>query len=126
MLSYAPVVNAYRTTEISTSEPLDLVIMLYEGALQNIKKARVAIQEGDIQKRVNSINRVIAIVEELLRSLDLEAGGQVAENLQELYLFAMKELTEVNLTLSLEKLTVIESVLSTLLEGWKELRGQPL
>ncbi len=124
MLSYAPVVNAYRKTELSTCDPLELVIMLYEGAIQNINRARMAIQEGDIQRRIDSINRAIGIVEELLRSLDHEAGGTIAENLQELYLFIMKELTEVNLTLSEEKLSLVESILLTLLEGWKEIRGQ--
>ncbi len=124
MLSYAPVVNAYRSTEINTSGPLDLVIMLYEGAIYHTRRARVAIQEGDIQKKVHAINRVIAIVEELLRSLNMQEGGQVAENLQELYLFIMKELTEANITSSQEKLDVVESILKTLLEGWKELKGR--
>lgn len=124
MLSYAPVVNAYRTAEINTSEPLDLIIMLYEGAIYQSRKAKVAIQEGDIQKKVHAISRCLAIVEELLRSLNLEEGGQVAENLQELYLFIMKELTEANITSSCEKLDLVESILKTLLEGWKELKGQ--
>ncbi|RME63707.1 MAG: flagellar export chaperone FliS, partial [Nitrospirae bacterium] len=96
----------------------------YEGAIYHTQRAKVAIQDGDIQKKVHAITKVLAIVEELLRSLNMEEGGQVAENLQELYLFIMKELTEANITSSCERLDTVESILSTLLEGWKEIKGQ--
>ncbi len=119
MSNYTSATRAYRKTEVSTSDPIDLVIMLYDGVESFMKKALSAINDRKVADKSAYLTRSMAIIEELLRSLDVEVGGQAAENLQELYLYLMKEIAEINLTSDAEKLQRAMEIVSTLRDAWK-------
>ncbi len=101
-------------------QPLDLVVMLYDGMVSFLMKAMSAIRNGNISEKSLYLSRVLSIVEELYSSLDLEAGGEVSERLGQLYMYLMKEVSVVNLTSDLERLQKALEIILTLREAWKE------
>jgi flagellar protein FliS len=101
-------------------QPLDLVVMLYDGMASFLMKAMSAIRNGNISEKSLYLSRVLSIVEELYSSLDREAGGEVSERLAELYMYLMKEVSVVNLTSDLERLQKALEIILTLREAWKE------
>ena len=79
--------HQYSHTEVSTADRGRWVILLYEGAINFLKKAGEGIQEGNIEAKCNNITRAQDIIQELNNSLKMDAGGEIAGNLRSLYFF---------------------------------------
>jgi flagellar secretion chaperone FliS len=62
-----------------------LVICLYEQAIVDLRRAVMALEQGDIEARTRSINHALTVIAQLQGSLDMERGGDVARNLQQFY-----------------------------------------
>ena len=80
-------INTYRQTEVQSRSPLELVVMLYDGALRFTADARDAMIRRDIRSRQQHLSKALAVVSELQNTLDMESGGEVAEHLDKLYGF---------------------------------------
>jgi len=108
----------YRQTQIQSRTPLELVVMLYDGALRHAATAREAIERNDIAARRDAVAKVLAIVGELQNTLDMERGGEVAESLDRLYAYV----TERFMTASFQRDPAVVqqaiTVLETLRDGW--------
>jgi len=117
---YAQALNSYNQNNINIESPEKLIEMLYEGALKFTSFAKKAIQKNDIEKRVYWINRTINIFTELLISLDIEKGGEIALYLNGLYEQQIKFLIEANIENNTEKLDIVINVLKGLLDAWKD------
>lgn len=114
---------AYRETVIkNTNNSLDLLIMLYDGAIEFLNKAKKAILTKDLQNKVDNIFRLMRIIEELLASLNKEVGGQIAENLESLYVFCLQEISKANLKNDVSYLETVEKVLMELRDAWRQIR----
>lgn len=116
--------NQYKETSIKTAGRGQLLIMLYEAAIQNVKKATMAIEKKDLQNKGVYIGKAHDIVNELLNTLDFEIGGDLARELERLYNFIIQELLVANLENSKEKLQAVQKILTTLLDGWREAVSQ--
>lgn len=115
--------NAYTDTMVvTTTNPLDLIIQLYDGAITRLSKAAFCIKKGDKAQKMQYITRTIAIIEELLASLNMDDGGEVAMNLQGLYIYMLQQLTVANAKDDLEKIKEVEELLKGLRSAWKEIR----
>ena len=114
-------IDRYQQVDIETASPVAIVAKLYEGALRNGAQAREHLQAGRVRERVDKLSKAMAIVEELQRTLDMERGGEIATNLDDLYTFVTERLLRANLDGSLEALDEAMRVLSTLNEGWQYL-----
>jgi flagellar protein FliS len=79
--------SSYRQTQVQSSTPMELVVMLYDGALTSLRIARQAIEQRDIRARRDALTRAMKIVSELQSTLNMDEGGQVASSLDELYAF---------------------------------------
>ncbi len=112
--------NKYKTVSVESASQQKLLLMLYEGAIKFTKKAIIAIDSGDIPGRCENITRSYDIVLELMNTLDFKVGGEVAENLEQLYMFITDELTRANITGKKEHLENVLKILNTLYDGWKE------
>jgi flagellar secretion chaperone FliS len=97
---------------------LELVVMLYDGALRFTGDARDAMVRRDIRARQTHLSRALAIVSELQSTLDMETGGEVAERLDKLYGFVRDRLIEASARQDLQPLDEARRVLTTLREGW--------
>ena len=76
---------SYRETAVQGASPVQLVALLYEQALEDLRRARAAMDRGDIETRTREINHAILVIGHLQTSLDKEQGGQVAVNLERFY-----------------------------------------
>src|SRR4051812_33318911 len=109
----------YKEMSIKTASRGQILIMLYEGAIQNIRKASMAIDKNDLKQKGVFIGKAHDIVNELLNTLDFEVGGEIARDLERLYNYIIYELMKANLENSKDKLENSRKILETLLEGWK-------
>lgn len=110
--------SQYQANDVATSSPERILIMLYDGAIRNIARAERGIQNGERMPKLEGISKAIAIVTELSNTLDFEVGGEIAENLDGLYGFMIRELTRGNLENKVEPLQVVTKLLTELRSTW--------
>lgn len=82
---YNKYIKQYQTNNITTATPEKLMIMLFDGALQFLQKAKTAIEEKNLQERATNLESARKIVRELMRTIDLENGNDVSKSLFRLY-----------------------------------------
>jgi flagellar protein FliS len=121
MSQAARALHTYRSTQAQTSSPLELVVMLYDGALRFLADAERAFAAGDIAARGQAISRALAIVHELQNTLDLAKGGAVAEELDRLYDFIQDRLFAATRDKDAAPLGEARKILSSLAEAWRTL-----
>jgi flagellar protein FliS len=109
----------YLEEEVMAANPLQLVRLLYRGALDSITAARRHLRLGEISARSSAISKAMAIVTELARSLYPQGSGELSQNLAGLYGYVQSLLIEANVRQSDPPLAEAERLLSTLLEGWE-------
>ncbi|MBX6323215.1 MAG: flagellar export chaperone FliS, partial [Rhodospirillaceae bacterium] len=90
-------VNSYQSQQLNGASPALLVAMLIEKAIVSLKEAIRAIEANDVQARWQANNRASEIINHLWLTLDTEAGGEIAQNLDRLYRFMMNHLVKVDL-----------------------------
>ena|GEM_PF-75345 len=111
--------QAYLDDSLANQHPMRLVLALYEGALEAARQARHCLQVGDIWGRSKAVNKGMAILTELLVSLDFEKGGAISFNLKRLYSYMQTRLLEAHARQAKEPLSEVEKLLETLIEGWR-------
>ena len=87
--------EAYRRTEAETKSPMELVVMLYDGAIRFAGEARDAIARNDVRARTEASRRTMAIVVELQNTLNVKEGGAIAQELDRLYSYMTARLLDV-------------------------------
>lgn len=112
--------NQYRNNQVKTAKPEQLLIMLYDGAIRFARQAREAMSMGDRVKKLEMISKTMAIITEFSNTLDREVGGEIADNLDALYDFMIRELTQANLKNDEQRLEVVEQLLVDLRTTWAE------
>ncbi len=123
-------VNAYAKvgleTGVSSASPHKLIVMLYDGALAAIMTAITQMKAGNIQEKGKAISKAIRIIDDGLRaSLDKEAGGEIARNLDALYDYMSRRLLEANINNSPEMLDEVRGLLADLRDTWNQIGGTP-
>ena len=113
--------SEYRKVEVNTSDRVKVISMLYDGAINFIRVARKRMELGDIAGKGLYIGKASSVVGELLSSLNMEAGGDIAKNLSRLYDFVMDRLIIANMKNDEKALDEAEKVLDLLRSAWKDL-----
>ena len=121
-----PLANRYRETAIKTANPLQLIVILYDGAIQALQEAREHIKRRDIGKRARSLNRSVAIISELQASLNFSASGSIALSLDRLYDFMKQGILKASVEQRVEPLDQVIGLLENLRSAWRELATQSL
>ena len=109
----------YRVNSIETADPVRLVLMLYQGVLRFTQRGIQANERHEIQVAHESFVRAQAIVAELMSSLNLEAGGEIARNLMALYEYCHRRLVEANCRKSAEPAAEVVELFRELLSAWQ-------
>ena len=124
-MSYARVRAAMKSygeaavqSDVNCASPHRLIQMLMEGALEKISKARGFMQRGEITEKGNHISWALSIINGLRMSLDKEAGGEIAQNLDDLYDYMARCLLEANVKNSEEKLDEVSKLLIDIKGAW--------
>lgn len=112
--------GAYKKTSVETASKEQILLMLYQAAIKNCKKAIEAIDQSNIAKKGEYIGKMQDIVVELSNSLDYEVGGDVAKELASLYDYILYSSTQANIKIEKAPLEGCLKVLNTLYDGWTE------
>jgi len=114
--------NAYRENNIMTASPEQLVVMLYDGAGRFLRQAEGSMIEGSWLKASEKLSRAEAIIDELLATLDMDAG-EVADRLQSIYVFCKTRLIEARIERDAVRVDQVARLLSELREAWSQVRS---
>ena len=109
----------YLETEVLSADPVKLVSLLYRGAIEATGAARRHLASGSIADRSKQITRAWEIVQELAHSLDHKQGGELSQNLAELYGYIQTRLLDANALQTDAPLAEVESLLVVLSEAWR-------
>ena len=109
--------QAYREASVMTASPEQLVVMLYDGAGRFLTQAEGAMLGGTWMTASEKLSRAEAIIDELLATLDMEAG-EIAERLQAIYVFCKTRLIEARLERDPGRVDQVARLLSELREAW--------
>ena len=112
--------GAYKKTSVETASKEQILLMLYQAAIKNCKKAIEAIETKNLAKKGEYIGKMQDIVVELSNSLDFEVGGEVAKELASLYDYILYSSTQANIKIDKSHLEGCLRVLNTLYDGWTE------
>jgi flagellar protein FliS len=115
----------YRKTQVITSSKEKILLMLYEGAIRFTKHAHKDLLEGNIASKGKYVSKSTAILSELMATLDFEAAGDLARDLESLYVFMIDKLIEGNIKNDAECFVVVENLLRTLYDAWKDVIENP-
>ena len=118
-------IQTYRKTNVTTADPKRLVLMLYEGAIDNLKRAKHLLAEGDYEAKSRCIMRAQNMINELMCSLDFEKGGQISANLDALYNYCLRRIMHADLKKDLKVFDEIVGILSELLSAWETIFNKP-
>jgi flagellar protein FliS len=121
---YCNGIQSYRKTNVVTSDPVRLVIICYEGAIDNLKLAKAKIKEKDYEKKAKAIIKAQDIIAELKCSLDFEKGGQVANNLESLYNYMLRRILQADLNKDVGPIDEVIGMFSELLSAWQEVASR--
>lgn len=110
--------NQYRNNQILTASQEQILLLLYDGAIRFCRQAITACEAGNDGEKIGRIAKVHAIVDEFSKSLNHEIGGQIAEDLERLYDFILRELGESRKDTTTTKLKVVEGLLVDLRDTW--------
>lgn len=108
---YSKYIKQYQTSNITTATPEKLMIMLFDGAIQFLQKAKSAIEEKNIKERSVNIESARKIIRELMRTIDLENGNDVSKQLFVLYNKMAMKLIKANVS---KNVGLIDEVLEDL------------
>lgn len=118
MPAYNPYAQ-YKNTQIQTATPGQLILLLYEGGIKFCKLAKVSIEENNIMNANNYIIKAQDIVSELMNSLDMKSGIDIANNLYSLYDYMLTKLIDANLKKNIDDLEEVQKLLEELRDSWK-------
>jgi flagellar protein FliS len=117
-------VSIYLEQEILSANNVQLIHILYQAAITELRDARRNMASRKIAEKCANFSQACSLIGELYSALDLDAGGQIAVNLKALYEYMLAQLLQANIRNLDEPVAQVIALLSTLDEGWKELANQ--
>ena len=117
--------NEYRKVHASGSladaSPHRVVQLMLQTAIERLSEAKGHLDRGDLARKVEAVSKALAIVEALQLNLDMERGGEVATNLNNLYDYMMRTLLRANAGNDGELVDEVVSLLVEIKTGWDEI-----
>jgi flagellar protein FliS len=110
----------YRQQQILNASPAERVVLLYDGAIRFMMITKMAITEKDIQKRYDNALKARNIISHLQETLDMEKGGEIATNLDNIYTYLLHQFPEIDKN-NLEAVEEVLKHLKILRESWAKI-----
>lgn len=110
--------NAYKQNSVTTASPGELTLMLYNGCLKFLNKAKLAIQDKNIQDKNTNLLKAQAIISELMATLNLDI--EVSKNMLALYEYMNRRLVEANIQNDISIIEEVEGLVTEFRDTWKE------
>jgi flagellar protein FliS len=121
MNAYGRAAQQYLQTQVRSRTPLELVVMLYDGALHASATAADAMIRRDIPTRRTALSRTMAIIGELQSTLDMDKGGAIAVELDRLYSWMMSQLVDATVRQDAKPIQDVHKTLAILHDGWSQI-----
>jgi flagellar protein FliS len=116
-------VSAYQNTAITTQSKGRLIVLLYDGAIKFMKLAIKELEAQNYEAKGRYICRAQDIINELNAVLNLEAGGEIAANLRQIYCFMNNRLSEANTKRDPQMINEVITLMEELNQSWKAITG---
>ncbi len=113
-------VNQYKKTAVNTASKEQILLMLYDGAIKFLHKAKLAFETNDIEQIHNNITRAERIITEFQSTLDMENGGRFAQELYSLYEYLNNRLFMANMKKRTDYIDEVLKHLTELRDTWRE------
>ena len=120
----AAAASRYKSVQLKTSSPVQIVAMLYEGALRFVNEADEATAKNDRARAGDRIGRALRIIDEFIATLDPEPDPEWADNQLALYGFCKSRLYQANLKRDRQALADVVDVLTPLRDAWKTIAAR--
>jgi len=117
--------QAYRHADTMGKSPLDLILMVYDGAIKALKTAAEHYSSERNQAGYDEVQKAKRMVTHLYTTLDKEKGGQIAANLGKVYSWTLAQLQLIEATRDVQQLDVVIRALGNLRSGWAALKSRP-
>ena len=111
--------DVYQRTAVTTQNKGRLIVMLYDGAIKFLRQAISDLEVNDYEAKGRNIGKAQDIIIELNTVLDMDAGGEVAQNLRGLYNFMSRHLSQANVKRDTQMLREVISLLEELNQSWR-------
>jgi len=108
------------SSSVEAASPHRLIEMLMSGALEKIAFAKGYMERGNIAEKGGNISWAISIVEGLRASLDLNTGGEIAQNLDDLYDYMTRRLARANVENNADILDEVSSLMGSVKNAWEQ------
>jgi len=116
-------INAYQQAAIGTQSRGRLIVLLYDGAIKFMKLAIKEMEAGNYGAKGQYIGRAQDIINELNAVLDMEAGGEISQNLRRLYLFMNRRLWQAHTRNDPQMVREVITLMEELNQSWKTVTG---
>jgi flagellar protein FliS len=127
MRAYSKFAESYGSvqvvTGVATADNIQLIQMLFDGLLESLATATGHIQNKAIEDKSKALARAGRIVVGLQGALDFERGGELAQNLNELYAYMTRRLFHINAHNDLEALEEVKTLVVDISQAWQSLPG---
>ena len=124
MSTYGNYQNAYKKASVNTLDQNKLIIMLYDGAIKNASFAVEYMKSEEIEKVHDCLIKTKNIVTELMATLNMDRGGDIAKNLQSLYSYMFSQLIEANMNKKTEPVVIVIDLLKELRAAWTQINSK--
>src|SRR5215467_2452429 len=111
--------QVYKQNQIATADPGKILLMLYDGVIDALKRATRHLAAGNMAEKGSCILQAHDIITQFVVSLDYDAGGELAHNLEALYRYMLDQILRANVKNDPRPLEEVISLLSTLKDGWE-------
>ncbi len=112
----------YKKHNVMMANPIELVVMLYNGAIKQLHLAEITIGNKDVEAANEHLQTAQDIIMELMMGLDLSYG--IAQDLLKLYEFVHHEIVSINASKDASGITPIVNILSSLRDAWEQVRRE--
>jgi len=116
--------QAYANTQIQTASSVQVIVLLYDGAISSLKLAQEGMSQLNYQDKARFLDRALRVIGELSASLNMEEGGSIAKDLRRMYEYIQFEMTQANIKNEPRRLEGPIRCLSVIREAWQDLALQ--
>jgi flagellar secretion chaperone FliS len=118
LVTQSNALNAYKQNSVTTASPGELTLMLYNGCLKFLNKAKQAVADNNIQEKNYNIQRAQAIIAELMSTLNMDYD--ISKQMLPLYEYMNRRLVEANIKTDTEIIIEVEGLVTDFRDTWKE------
>ncbi|QIZ49217.1 flagellar export chaperone FliS [Dickeya zeae] len=107
---------------VMSASPHQLIVMLFDGTKSALVRAKILLEQNDVVGKGNALSKAIDIISNGLKlGLDMEKGGELAENLADLYDYMVRRLLHANINNDVQAIMEVEALLDNIADAWKQI-----